>query len=123
MYHGGQAERLEETGSGATAQAHAVLGEGLEPGVQFLGPVGEIDLDMLLLNSRTFTGAESGTTYSYVAKPIVVLARAPDVADYKEVSRASLFEDHAILWHEAWLEKVQGHLSKCARPGYAVLAG
>lgn len=121
LYRGGQAERLKETGTGATDMDHAVLVEGLDPGVQFLGPVGEIDLDRLLLRSRTFTGSESGTSYAYVAKPIVVLARAPDGANYKEITRASLFEDHAILCHEAWLEKVQGHLSKCARPGYAVL--
>lgn len=121
VYRGGQAERLEENGAGAQAQDHAVLEEGLEPGVHFLGPVDAIDLDMLLLKSRNFTGAESGTAYAYVAKPIVVLARAPDGAHYKEVSRASLFEEHAILCHEAWLEKVQGHLAKCARPGYAVL--
>lgn len=121
VYRGGQAERINETGARAGDMGHAVLEEGLEPGVQFLGPVGEIDLERLLLRSRTFTGAESGTTYAYVAKPIVVLARAPDGANYKEITRASLFEDHTILCHEAWLEKVQGHLSKCARPGYAVL--
>ncbi len=121
VYRGGQAERINETGTEATDLDYAALEEGLEPGVQFLGPVGDIDLDRLLLRSRTFTGSESGTSYAYVAKPIVVLARAPDGANYKEITRASLFEDHAILCHEAWLEKVQGHLSKCARPGYAVL--
>ncbi len=121
VYRGGQVERLEESGEVATAQDQPVLEEGFEPGVQFLGPVSAIDLDMLLLKSRTFTGADSGKLYSYFAKPIVVLARAPDGSDYKEVSRASLFEEHAILCHEAWLEKVQGHLSKCARPGYVTL--
>ena len=121
VYRGGQAESINQTGVKGTKKDHAILEEGLEPGVQFLGPVGDIDLDMLLLGSRTFTGADSGTTYSYVAKPIVVLARAPDGANYREITRASLFEDHTVLCHEAWLENVQGHLSKCARPGYAVL--
>ena len=119
VYRGGRAEQINE--NGAADIGKAVLQEGLETGIQFLGPVSDIDLDRLLLRSRTFTGAESGTTYAYVAKPIVVLARTTDGANYKETTRASLFEDHAILCHPAWLQKVQGHLSQCARPGYAVL--
>ncbi|MES0826577.1 hypothetical protein [Ruegeria sp. SCP11] len=118
---GGHAEALEEPGSSNTGQEHLFLEDGMEPGLQFLGPVGSINIDMLLLKPRSFIGVDSGTTYGYIAKPIVALARAPDGPVFREVSRVSLFEEHAILCHEAWLERVEGHLSKCARPGHTVL--
>lgn len=118
---GGQVEALLPDSSSAGVQADLFLEGGIEAGIQFLGPLQSLNLDLLLLQSRKFTGAESGISYSYLAKPIVPLARSPDGPAYREVSRVSLFEEHAILCHEAWLEKVEGHLTKCARSGYAVL--
>ncbi|WP_343211460.1 hypothetical protein QEZ52_22755 (plasmid) [Aliisedimentitalea scapharcae] len=120
-FRGGEAEALEETGAGTETGDQLFLEDGLEQGTRFLGPVGSINLDMLLLKSRSFTGVSSGVNYGYIAKPIVTLARAPDGPVFREVSRVSLFEEHAILCHEAWLDKVEGHLSKCARPGHSVL--
>lgn len=117
---GGQAEALVPDPAFDGSQT-CFLEDGLEPGTQFLGPLESINIDVLLLQSRTFTGADSGISYHYVAKPIVALARSPDGPTFREVSRVSLFEEHAILCHEAWLEKVEGHLSKCARPGHMVL--
>lgn len=116
---GGRAEVLQP--SVLDGKAALFLEEGFEPGVQFLAPIEAINLDALLLKSTTFVGAESGTSYAYIAKPIIPLARSPDGPSYQEVSRVSLFEEHAILCHEAWLERVEGYLSKCARPGYVVL--
>lgn len=121
VFRGGEAEALEETGAGTETGDQLFLEDGLEQGSRFLGPVGSINLDMLLLKSRSFTGVSSGVTYGYIAKPIVALARATDGPVFREVSRVSLFEEHAILCHEAWLDKVEGHLSKCARPGHSVL--
>jgi hypothetical protein len=118
---GGQEEALQPVSSSGGVESGLFLEGGIEAGSQFLGPLQSLNLDLLLLQSRKFTGAESGISYNYVAKPIVPLARSPDGPAYREVSRVSLFDEHAILCHEAWLEKVEGHLSKCARLGYAVL--
>jgi hypothetical protein len=93
----------------------------VEAGRQVLGPIESMNLDLMLLRSRTFKGALSGTSYTYVAKPIVAFARSLDAATYIEVPRVSLFDEHAILCHDAWLARVEGHLAKCARPGYSVL--
>ncbi len=116
---GGHAEMLEPGPLGGELQPF--LEPGPEPDVKFLGPVEAINLDLLLLKSLSFTGAETGTFYDYVAKPIIPLARAIDGASYREVSRVSLFEEHAILCHKDWLEKVEAHLALCARPGHVVL--
>jgi len=118
---GGQAERVLPEPASKNFPPSVRLEDGLEAGTQILGPIEEISLDLVLLQSATFRGMESGTSYHYVAKPIVVLAKSPDGPTYQEVSRVSLFEEHAILCHEAWLEKVEGHLAKCARPGHVVL--
>ncbi|KUJ85952.1 hypothetical protein AVO45_02970 [Ruegeria marisrubri] len=117
---GGNAEPLRPIKPESILEDEFVLEEG-EPGVQFLGPIGSINLDLLLLQSQTFMGQQSGVTYNYIAKPIVVFSRSAEGTMFREVTRASLFEEHAILCHEAWLEKVEGHLAKCARPGHAVL--
>lgn len=121
VLRGGQAERLEETSASRTNQDELFLETGLDHGQHFLGPISAINLDMLLLQSRSFKGSESGTNYAYIAKPIIPLARSPDGPAYSEVSRVSLFEEHAILCHEVWLERVEAHLMKCARSGYDVL--
>lgn len=118
---GGQAERVTPESTSTNFPLSARLEDGLEAGTQILGPIEEISLDLVLLQSATFRGMESGASYHYVAKPIVVLAKSPDGPTYQEVLRASLFEEHAVLCHEAWLEKVEGHLAKCARPGHVVL--
>lgn len=116
----GQAEPLRSVAPGNPLEGDLALEEG-EPGTQFLGPIGSINLDLFLLKSRTFVGLDSGVTYNYIAKPIVALSRSPEGPTFREVARVSLFEEHAILCHEAWLEKVEGHLAKCARPGHTVL--
>lgn len=118
---GGQVERITPEANSGNLPPIVRLEDGFETGTQFLGPIEEISLDLMLLQSANFTGTESGTTYQYVAKPIVVLVKSPDEPTYREVSRVSLFEEHAILCHEAWLDKVEGHLTKCARPGHMVL--
>lgn len=118
---GGQAESVTPELASTNFPPLVRLEDGIETGTQILGPIEEISLDLVLLQSATFRGMESGTSYHYVAKPIVVLAKSPDGPTYQEVSRVSLFEEHAILCHEAWLEKVEGHLAKCARPGHVVL--
>jgi len=117
---GGQAETLRSVAPVDASGGVLALEEG-EPGVQFLGPIGSINLDLFLLQSRTFVGRDSGVTYNYIAKPIVALSRSPEGPTFREVARVSLFEEHAVLCHEAWLEKVEGHLAKCARPGHTVL--
>lgn len=118
---GGQAERVSPESASTNFPSSVRLEDGFETGTQVLGPIEEISLDLVLLQSAAFKGMESGTSYHYVAKPIVALAKSPDGPTYQEVSRVSLFEEHAILCHEAWLEKVEGHLAKCARPGHVVL--
>jgi len=117
---GGQSEILIPDSSGDGFQGELSLVDGPEPETWFLGPLESINLDLLLLQSRSFKGAESGISYNYVAKPIVALARSPDGPTFREVSRVSLFDEHVILCHEGWLDKVEGHLSICARPGYTV---
>ncbi len=121
VLRGGQAERLEEMAASRTNQDELFLETGSDHGQHFLGPISAINLDMLLLQSRSFKGSESGTNYAYIAKPIIPLARSPDGPAYSEVSRISLFEEHAILCHEVWLERVEAHLIKCARSGHDVL--
>lgn len=118
---GGQVERITPEAKCRNLPPIVRLEDGFETGTLFLGPIEEISLDLMLLQSATFMGTESGTTYQYVAKPIVVLVKSPDEPTYREVSRVSLFDEHAILCHEAWLDKVEGHLAKCARPGHVVL--
>ena len=121
VIRGGQEEALEPESRFEGEEPGLFLEGGIETGIQFLGPLQSLNLDLLLLQSRKFNGVESGISYNYIAKPIVPLARSPDGPAYREVSRVSLFDEHAILCHEAWLEKVEGHLTKCARSGYAVL--
>jgi hypothetical protein len=121
VLRGGQAERLEEMAASRTNQDELFLETGSDHGQHFLGPISAINLDMLLLQSRSFKGSESGTNYAYIAKPIIPLARSPDGPAYSEVSRISLFEEHAILCHEVWLKRVEAHLMKCARSGHDVL--
>ena len=121
VIRGGQEEALEPESRFEGEEPGLFLEGGIETGIQFLGPLQSLNLDLLLLQSRKFNGVESGISYNYIAKPIVPLARSPDGPAYREVSRVSLFDEHAILCHEAWLEKVEGHLTKCARSGYTVL--
>lgn len=121
VIRGGQEEAIEPESRLEGEEPGLFLEGGIETGIQFLGPLHSLNLDLLLLQSRKFNGVESGISYNYIAKPIVPLARSPDSPAYREVSRVSLFDEHAILCHEAWLEKVEGHLTKCARSGYAVL--
>lgn len=119
---GGFSERLTDPSGGDQNETQLFLEDGMEPEVQCLGPVGSINLDLLLLRSQSFVGDESGTNYDYVAKPIVTLARTADGVTFREVSRVSLFEEHIIFCHEAWLDRVKGHLSGCARSGYSTLS-
>lgn len=121
VIRGGQEEAIEPESRLEGEEPGLFLEGGIETGIQFLGPLHSLNLDLMLLQSRKFNGVESGISYNYIAKPIVPLARSPDSPAYREVSRVSLFDEHAILCHEAWLEKVEGHLTKCARSGYAVL--
>ena len=119
-FRGGEAEELEFEATD-TVQDQLFLENGVESDIQFLGPVGSINIDMLLLKSQSFIGRGSRTNYEYIAKPIVALARAPDGPVFREVPRVSFFEEHTILCHEAWLKKIECHLSKCARAGHSVL--
>lgn len=121
VIRGGQEEVLEPESRFEGEEPGLFLEGGIETGIQFLGPLQSLNLDLLLLQSRKFNGVKSGISYNYIAKPIVPLARSPDGPAYREVSRVSLFDEHAILCHEAWLEKVEGHLTKCARSGYTLL--
>ncbi|WP_146218659.1 hypothetical protein [Halomonas sp. LBP4] len=95
--------------------------EETEPGFRFLGPVSDIDINCLLLGSAVFVGELTGIQYTYTAKPIIVFSRSEDDPGYREVQRANLFYEHALMCHKSWIEKVEGHLAECARPGYTVL--
>lgn len=121
VVRGGKEEAVEPVSPSEGVEPGLFLEGGIETGIHFLGPLQSLNLDLLLLQSRKFNGVESGTSYNYIAKPIVPFARSPDSSGYREVTRISLFDEHAVLCHEAWLEKVEGHLTKCARVGYAVL--
>ncbi len=117
----GQVEQLDSESKSDSFPSQVRLEDGFEMGVQFLGPIEKISLDLLLLQSATFIGRESGTNYQYFAKPIVVLAKASDSPIYQEVLRVSLFDEHIILCHEHWLQRVEEHLAQCARQGHIVL--
>lgn len=118
---GGQSEDLKADQPADDTLEGLRLDPSGEPSLCFLAPTESIILDLWLLQSRQFTGLESGMAYNYVAKPIVAFARSPEGPSYREVSRVSLFEDHAILCHEAWLERVEAHLSQCSRREHTVL--
>lgn len=118
---GGQAEVVEPDQESEIFHDNLRLEDGHDGGNQFLGPSESINLDLLLLQSTTFTGTQSGINYEYVAKPIIPFASSSDGPALKEISRVSLFEEHAILCHEKWFQTVEKHLATCARLGYAVL--
>lgn len=120
VIQGGQKETLIPDSVNENSEIQLFLESGFEPGVHFLGPASSIDLALFLPQSCQFTGADSEITYNYQARPIIPLSLSQDGPIYNEVSRVSLFKEHAVLCHKNWLEKVKEHLSKCARPGYEV---
>lgn len=99
----------------------AELTTGSDDDYLVLGPTGKIDIGFLLLGSADFKGESSGAIYKYTAKPIIVFAKLEDGLAYREVQRASLFVEHAVMCHHSWLERMEAHLALCARPGYQVL--
>lgn len=121
VIHGGQEEPLLSNASAHT-KTELYLEEGNDPDIYLLGPNEFIDLDLLLLQSKEFIGKKSGTSYKYIAKPIVPLIQSSDSPFYKEIPRVRLFEEHAILCHTTWLKKIKEHLLKCAvHQNYTVL--
>lgn len=88
----------------------------------YLGPLGSIDLEQLLLTSFKLTGMESGAEYKFISKPIIPMVKSENGPHYKEVPRAVLLKEHVILCHDAWQEKVRGFLDICARQGYEVFS-
>ena len=119
---GGQEEFLQASTVSAQEETELFLERWSDTDIYILGPNKSIDLGILLLQPKEFTGEKSGNFYKYEEKPIVPLKRSSDGPFYEEVFRASLFEEHAILCHGNWLEKVEKHLSNCAHPDYEVLA-
>lgn len=116
----GQEESLQQSTASTHAETGLLLNRGSDPDILVLEPRKSINLDLLLLQSREFIGDKSSISYNYVAKSIIPLALSSDGITYREVSRVSLFDEHIILCHGNWLKKIEGHLSKCARPGYKV---
>ncbi|WP_433989483.1 hypothetical protein SuNHUV7_41260 (plasmid) [Pseudoseohaeicola sp. NH-UV-7] len=76
VIRGGQEEALEPESRFEGEEPGLFLEGGIETGIQFLGPLQSLNLDLILLQSRKFNGVESGISYNYIAKPIVPLARS-----------------------------------------------
>jgi hypothetical protein len=125
--HGGEALEIESVSDEIVRAALVDAGESLslsesaEDGFLILGPVSEIDICRLLLGSTVLAGKESGTRFAFTAKPVVVMARSEDGTSFREVQRAGLFEELAVLCHETWLTRVESHLRACGKPGHTII--
>ncbi len=98
------------------------LRETASEGILSLSPAANIDICRLLLGSVNFRGETTETCYTFTSKPVVVLARTEDGSGFREVQRATIFEETAVLCHGTWLSRVNAHLEICARPGFQVLS-
>jgi hypothetical protein len=83
----------------------------------YLGPIAEINIENLLLEPCVLIGQDTGTRYTYFAKPVIPMVRSENGPHYTEIPRAILQKNLVVLCHENWLQKVEAHLEKCARIG------
>ncbi|RUO53488.1 hypothetical protein [Pseudidiomarina homiensis] len=89
--------------------------------LSYLGPTHTLKLDGLL--TLPISVEADGIEYNlkHRPRPIVPLSRAEAGTFFKEVSRVSMFTEHALICHVQWQSQVVCFLNKYARNEFEVL--